>query len=332
MDFRAFIEKEQPFVYQTFTSALKNNKLAQAYLIKGNDGAPILETALFLAKSLICSDKSTLLACSSCLNCLRFDEGNYTDFMLLDGNKQTLKVADIEKLQDFLSSSSLEKQGKKIYVINCLENSNKETLNALLKTLEEPHNNVYAFITTQNENKLLPTIISRCQILNLLPTKKEEILKEVIEKGLSIDDCQILINLYSNTDAILNHVDDDNYKLTKECLFDTLDALEQSPYKALYYVESELVSRIKTKESARLYLYLLSIAFKDILLYQLERPIAIEMYQKTIANIAKNLINVDKIYLEIMLSRGRIESNVSISLLLENIFIFIIKGGNKNGK
>ena len=133
MDFKTYLEEKQPFVYQVFKNARLKNKIAQAYLIKGNDGAPILETALFLAKSLIC-EEDDFLACSSCMNCIRFEENNYADFMLLDGNKKTLKVGDIEELQDFLSSSCMERKGKKIYIINCLENSNKETLNALLKT------------------------------------------------------------------------------------------------------------------------------------------------------------------------------------------------------
>ena len=104
MDFKRYLEENQPYVYNTFINAKKANKLAQVYLIKCNDGAPILDTALFLSKSLIC-EESQLLACSSCLDCIRFDEGNYADFLLLDGNKQTLKVSDIELLQEFISST-----------------------------------------------------------------------------------------------------------------------------------------------------------------------------------------------------------------------------------
>lgn len=331
MDFKVYLQTHQPFVYKTFTNARKRNKLAQTYLVKGNEGAPILEVALFLAKSLICEENDDL-ACSTCMSCIRFEENNYADFMLLDGNKQTLKVGDIEILQEFLSSSCMERKGKKIYIIHCLENSNKETLNALLKTLEEPYENVYCFITTKNENKLLPTILSRCQILNLLPSDKEGVKEEVLEKGVSIDDCEILSTLYTNVDAIMNNLDDETYKVAKECLFDTLDALEQSSLKGLFYVQNELVSKIKSKEQARLYLDLLAIAFKDILLYQMEQDITLEIYTSTISQISKNLKGVDKIYSEIMLARGKIESNVSISLLLEHIFIKMIQGGNVNGK
>lgn len=328
MDFKEYLKEKQVFVYKTFTNALKNNKLSQCYLIKGSEGSPVLECAKFLAKTLVCENKDDdFLACSSCLNCIRFDENNYADFMLLDAEKQTLKVNDIENLQEFLSQSTMEKTGKKIYIIHCLENCNKETVNALLKTLEEPNENVFCFITTKNESKLLPTILSRCQILNLLPVERNEIILEAQEKGVSIDDSQILSILYSNVDAIINNIDNPTYSLAKETLFDTLDCLDESPLKTLLYVEQELIPQMKTKELARMYIDLLSIAFKDILLVKMDQKPYVEIYEEKIKSIAKKYNNIDKIYLEIMLTRGKIDLNVSIALILEHIFIYIIKGG-----
>lgn len=331
MNFKAYLEKQQPLVFRIFSNVVKNERIAQTYLIKGNEGAPVLETATFLAKSLIC-ENATPLACSSCPNCLRFEEGNYSDFMLLDGEKRTLKVSDIEELQVFLSSSCMERSGKKIYIIHCLENSNKETLNALLKTLEEPYENVYAFITTRNESRLLPTILSRCQILNLLPAEKETLLKELTEKGISIDDAQILSSLYNHSETILHTLEDETYRVAKECLSDALDALDESLYKGLFYAQNELISRIKTKEQARLFIDLLSLAFKDILYIRNGQKVTLEIYSGILSRLAENIGSVDKIYSEIMLARGKIESNVSISLLLEHLFISIVKGGITDGK
>ena len=151
------------------------------------------------------------------------------------------------------------------------------------------------------------------------------------DKGVSIDDCQILTSIFTNSETILNTLNDENYKICKDCLFDTLDSLEQSPAKALLYVQSELIQIIKTKEQSRLFLDLLSLAFKDMLLIQLEQDISLEISRKSLQKISKSINNIDKIYLEIMLSRGKIESNVSISLLLEHLFISIVKGGLTNG-
>ena len=332
MKYDEYLEKYQPFIYNTFINSLKFNKVSQAYLIKGSDGTPTLDIALFLAKTLICEEPSPL-ACSSCLNCIRFEEGNYADFMLIDGSKNTIKVGDIENLQKFLASSSLEKQGKKIYIINCLENANKEAVNALLKTLEEPTSSVYAFITTQNEAKLLPTIISRCQILSLLPINKSIVKQNAINEGVLLEDADILSYFYCDVEVIKQKSEEENYKEQKKLLYETLNALTISSEEAIYYAQTNLIKNIKTKEDARLYIDLLSIAFRDILHIQNNQPLVLEGAKEQIDTLSKKYKNVSNIYLEIMLSRGQIEDNVNLSLLLQHIFIYIRKeGGSTYGR
>lgn len=332
MKYDEYLEKYQPFIYNTFINSLKFNKVSQAYLIKGSDGTPTLDIALFLAKTLICEEPSPL-ACSSCLNCIRFEEGNYADFMLIDGSKNTIKVGDIENLQKFLSSSSLEKQGKKIYIINRLENANKEAVNALLKTLEEPTSSVYAFITTQNEAKILPTIISRCQILSLLPINKSIVKQNAINEGVLLEDADILSYFYCDVEVIKQKSEEENYKEQKKLLYETLNALTISSEEAIYYAQTNLIKNIKTKEDARLYIDLLSIAFKDILHIQNNQPLVLEGAKEQIDTLSKKYKNISDIYLEIMLSRGQIEDNVNLSLLLQHIFIYIRKeGGSTYGR
>ena len=332
MKYDEYLEKYQPFIYNTFINSLKFNKVSQAYLIKGSDGTPTLDIALFLAKTLICEEPSPL-ACSSCLNCIRFEEGNYADFMLIDGSKNTIKVGDIENLQKFLASSSLEKQGKKIYIINRLENANKEAVNALLKTLEEPSSSVYAFITTQNEAKLLPTIISRCQILSLLPINKSIVKQNAINEGVLLEDADILSYFYCDVEVIKQKSEEENYKEQKKLLYETLNALTISSEEAIYYAQTNLIKNIKTKEDARLYIDLLSIAFKDILHIQNNQPLVLEGAKEQIDTLSKKYKNISSIYLEIMLSRGQIEDNVNLSLLLQHIFIYIRKeGGSTYGR
>lgn len=325
MDFKKYLQENQPFVFNIFSNALKTNKVAQSYLIKGNESAPVLECAKYLSKTLICDEED--FACDSCLSCIRFDEGNYSDFKLLDASKQTIKVKDIEELQEFLSSSSLESKKKKIYIINCLENCSKETVNALLKTLEEPHQNTYAFITTQNESKILQTILSRCQILNLLPTNKEIIKNELLENGIDSIDIEILTSLYSNYNTILEAKESSTYNNIKEVFTETISSLSKSKEYGLFSAETNIISKVKTKEEARLYFDLLALLFKDIIRFNSKQDIILQSLKKEVSLLSKKIENPEKYYLEILLTRGKIELNVSIALLIEHIFITIIKGG-----
>ena len=77
-----------------------------------------------------------------------------------------------------------------------------EAVNALLKFLEEPGKEIYAFLTTENEIKVLPTIISRTQKLLLRPINQENVINEAIEKGIAEDDAQLLSFFYTDASLI----------------------------------------------------------------------------------------------------------------------------------
>jgi len=89
---------------------------------------------------------------------------NNPDMIILDSEIEKIKKDEIKALLKNLSTTSQFNESK-VYIINKCENLNKETNNALLKTLEEPQNNIYAFLITTNIDSIIPTISSRCQKL-----------------------------------------------------------------------------------------------------------------------------------------------------------------------
>ena len=98
MQVEKYLKTYQPIIYKTFINALENDQLSHAYLLSGQAGTPLLETAIFLAKSILC-DSPSPLACNNCITCLRIDDRNYPDFFVFDGSKETIKkeaVATIE--------------------------------------------------------------------------------------------------------------------------------------------------------------------------------------------------------------------------------------------
>ena len=81
MQVEKYLKEYQPVIYQTFLNAFQKDKLSHAYLISGSSGAPLLDVAMFFAKSLLCDNPSPL-ACDECITCLRVDDGNYPDFFI----------------------------------------------------------------------------------------------------------------------------------------------------------------------------------------------------------------------------------------------------------
>lgn len=112
-----YLKEKQNVVYQTFFNALNTAHLSHAYLLVGEQGTPLLEVATYLAKSLVC-DSPNPLACEHCLTCLRIDDGNYADLIIIDGALRTIKKEDVQVIEERFETSAVESKGKMIYIIN----------------------------------------------------------------------------------------------------------------------------------------------------------------------------------------------------------------------
>ena len=122
-----------------------------------------------IAKSVSCENDD--LAGNECSECQKIDEHKDADFIYANGKDETIKKGIVEYIQEQFAKSSMEGKAK-IYLMENIENSTVEAMNSLLKVLEEPIAGVYAIFTCQNLNRVLPTIQSRCQVIQLLPGSK----------------------------------------------------------------------------------------------------------------------------------------------------------------
>lgn len=324
MNINEYLQKHQPVIYSSFCNAIKYNRLSHAYLISGNQGTPLLETAICFAKTLLCDDP-TPLACNNCLTCMRVDDGNYADFILIDGRKGLIKKDDVQTIIDTFEKKALEVKGRQIYIIHLVENMNSESVNSLLKFLEEPGKEIYAFLTTENELKVLPTIISRTQKLVLRPVNQHEIVKESKIAGLASDDAEILSFFYSDVSLITKASQDENYQVAKECAFSTLEELSKKPRDAAYYIQSNVINTMKSKEEVRFYLDILTIMFEELLKVSKNSSIVLESYDRILRKLSSMYINIEDILLEIMVTRGRIDLNITLSLILDHIAYTLLK-------
>lgn len=324
MNIKDYIEKKQPFVFQTFSNALKLNQLAHAYLLVGEAGTPLRETALYLAKSILC-DQPNPLADETCLTCRRIEKEEYPDVVFLDGEKASIKKGDVEALLGDFQKTALEKKGIMIYIVHQVENMTIEAVNSLLKFLEEPKESHYAILTSQNESKVLPTILSRCQKLKLLLLPREEVIKEAMDLGASLEDAEILSSFYNDGAIIKKESETDDFKKAKEAFFNELDALNQNASYARFMMEKEVTPLLNSKPSARFYFDMLSLAFQDIVAIRYGKEEKLSSYAKILHGLANKLPHPEESLLEIMTLRKQIELNVNTSLLLIHLVDYVSK-------
>jgi len=155
----------QTHVSRTLKNAVAQNRLAHAYLFVGPRGVGKTSTARILAKSLNCVKGPTVTPCGVCDNCREIAGGNSLDVIEIDGASNN-SVEDVRQLRENVRYAPA-KGRYKIYLIDEVHMLSPAAFNALLKTLEEPPEHVKFIFATTEPQKVLPTILSRCQRFDL---------------------------------------------------------------------------------------------------------------------------------------------------------------------
>ena len=155
----------QAHVSRTLKNAVAQNRLAHAYLFVGPRGVGKTSTARILAKSLNCVKGPTITPCGECDNCREIAGGNSLDVIEIDGASNN-SVEDVRQLRENVRYAPA-KGRYKIYLIDEVHMLSSAAFNALLKTLEEPPEHVKFIFATTQPQKVLPTILSRCQRFDL---------------------------------------------------------------------------------------------------------------------------------------------------------------------
>jgi DNA polymerase III subunit gamma/tau len=148
-------------VTRTLTNALRQDRVAHAYLFAGPRGVGKTTTARILAKALNCEKGPTPEPCNQCLSCQEITGGVAVDCVEIDGASHT-GVEHVRDLQERLIYQPVRGRSK-VYIIDEVHMLSLSAFNALLKTLEEPPSKVVFILATTQPHKVPPTIHSRCQ-------------------------------------------------------------------------------------------------------------------------------------------------------------------------
>lgn len=151
----------QEHVMQTLRNALRDNRVAHAYLFCGPRGTGKTSTARILAKALNCTAPEEQRPCDKCPTCVAITEGRMLDLIEIDAASNN-SVDDIRELRDKVGFRPSEGRYK-IYIIDEVHMLSTNAFNALLKTLEEPPPHTRFILATTEPHKIPATVLSRCQ-------------------------------------------------------------------------------------------------------------------------------------------------------------------------
>ena len=178
-------------IVKTLKNSLDNDRLSHAYLFSGPRGVGKTTSARLIAKGVNCLKNGvSSTPCNECENCREIDNGSFIDLIEIDAASNR-GIDEIRELKDKINYQP-SKGRKKIYIIDEVHMLTKEAFNALLKTLEEPPEHVIFILATTEPDKILPTIISRCQrydFQSLTYTEVKDKLSEICKnENVKIDD------------------------------------------------------------------------------------------------------------------------------------------------
>ena len=180
----------QEHITATLKNAIKNNRIAHAYIFTGPRGVGKTTTARILAKALNCENPKDLEPCNQCAMCKSINDSQTMDIIEIDGASNR-GIDEIRTLRESVKYAPT--RGKyKIYIIDEVHMLTKESFNAFLKTLEEPPAHTIFVFATTDIHKVPLTIISRCQRFDFrriqLDTIKKTLNNIAKEEKISIDD------------------------------------------------------------------------------------------------------------------------------------------------
>ena len=145
--------------------AVAKNKMGHAYLFRGPDGVGKKRTALTLAAYINCKSPLDGDSCGRCTTCRKYFSGNHPDLILVEPDGAAIKIGQIRELKHQLTFPPLEAKVR-VIVLEDIHTMRREAANSLLKTLEEPAPGNLLILTADLAGDVLPTILSRCQIIS----------------------------------------------------------------------------------------------------------------------------------------------------------------------
>lgn len=320
--------KVQPLASKIMMNSFKRNRVSHAYLIQGMRGTGKKSLATLIAMTHFCTQKEAVEPCQTCHMCKRIMTGNHPDVHWIIPEGKTIKTEQIEALQTEFSYSGMESE-KKVYIITAAESLTINAANRMLKFLEEPEVETIALLLTNNGQAIVPTIKSRCQILDLQPLDMVAFQNRLVQLGeisISENNARLLSALTNNIDEAIDYHQEEKIYQIRDLVEQFINVLLMNYEERYLFVHQRWLVLLKDRNEQELGLDLLLIAFKDMINYQNDREREMFLFhaddrlmQKGASQFTqKRLLNMLKSILD---GKKKLQQNVHPTLLMEQLVL-----------
>lgn len=245
--------------------SIQSSRLGHAYLFTGPAHVGKTALAVAFAQALLCQ-RGGGAPCGECAMCERISQDRYPDVQIIAAEKANIQIDQVRALQTDAALSPLEGRYK-VFIIREIERATQPAANALLKILEEPPPQVILLLTASRRDRVLPTILSRCQVIGLRPLPLSQIQEALTQRwDVAPDQAMLLARLSCGALgwAVQAHSDAQQWQMRARVLdefqtFPARDVLQRLAY-------AEALAR--QKDSLETVLGMWMTWWRDILLIQ----------------------------------------------------------------
>lgn len=317
----------QQQIVEHFQKAIETKKISHAYIIHGERSSGKEFIAKVFAQALLC-EKGGKEPCGECHSCHQAVSGNHPDIIrVLHDKPATIGVEDIRTgiNNDILIKPYSSEY--KVYIINEAEKMTVQAQNALLKTLEEPPAYAVIILLTSNLEMMLPTILSRCVVLNMKPVP-DAMVKSYLMKELQIPDYK--------ADVCTAFARGNLGKAKALAASEEFDNIKTEAVSLLKYIRdmdiTDIVSAIRKISEYKIdindYLDILSVWYRDVLLFKATNDANHLIFKDEIQYIRKVADQSAYEGIEIILdalekAKARLRANVNFELTMELLLLTI---------
>ena len=302
----------QQVIYNILSNEIKEDKVKHAYLF---DVSQCHNSFLFVysfIKSMLCPLKKMFNdGCNNCNLCQSIDDNSFPDIIMIEPDGLVIKKDQLLELQENFINKSLY-NNKKIYIIKYAEDLHPAAANSILKFLEEPESNIVAILLTKNLGNVLPTIISRCEVLTLLKENENISSKERIG--------QVIFDDYEDYQNFINSEDDSYIKN----IVDFINYYENYGIDILLHTSNLWFEKYVDKKNNMAAYNLMLLYYKDVINYKLNRKIEFFIDYKDSLSKVSSKNSFDDLYRKIHIIVSALDKNkinINLALNLDNLIL-----------
>lgn len=318
-------------IIQHLQNAITAHKVSHAYIFHGEEGMGKKLLASAFAKTLLC-EESGIIPCNRCKSCLQADSGNHPDIKWVTHEKVSIGVDDIRLQVNADIQIKPYSSRYKIYIIPDADKLTEQAQNALLKTIEEPPEYAVILLLTSNISVILPTILSRCVLLNLKPVDKQTIKEFLMQKYQIPDYLADAASAFSggNVGKAIRYASNEDFEKMKGNVLHILKYIDDME---IYEVISGLKYLTADKNNIDDYIDLMILWYRDVLMYKATMDPDLLLYKEELTFIKKQASirsydGIDKIITAMEKAKIRLKANVNFDIAIELMLLTIKENSN----